>query len=120
MANYTGDSLVDGDPSRDAGTDWAALAAAIDKETSCVVVQYPDILGRVDGMSALAAACQAAGALLIAVVTEPVALGLIKSPGEMNADIVVGEGQSLGVGLQFGGPYVGLFARSEEHTAELQ
>src|SRR3546814_1850241 len=72
-------------------------------------------------MTKLAEACQAAGALLIAVVTEPVALGLIKSPGEMGADIVVGEGQSLGVGLQFGGPYVGLFAcRSEEHTSELQ
>ncbi len=110
MANYTGDVLVDGDPSLEAGTDWAALAAAVDKETSCVVVQYPDILGRIDDMRALAAACQAAGALLVAVVTEPVALGLIQSPGEMGADIVVGEGQSIGVGLQFGGPYVGLFA----------
>src|SRR3546814_3692586 len=81
-------------------------ALPIYKDTSCVVVQYPDILGRIDDMTKLAEACQAAGALLIAVVTEPVALGLIKSPGEMGADIVVGEGQSLGVGLQFGGPYV--------------
>src|SRR3546814_18894400 len=70
-------------------------------------------------MSALAAACQAAGALLIAVVTEPVALGLIKSPGEMNADIVVGEGQSLGVGLQFGGPYVGLFACKTTYVRQM-
>src|SRR3546814_21063546 len=60
MAKYTGDSLVDGDPSLEAGTDWAALAAAVDKETSCVVVQYPDILGRIDDMRAPAAACQAA------------------------------------------------------------
>jgi glycine dehydrogenase subunit 1 len=59
------------------------------------------------------------GALLIAVVTEPVALGLIKSPGEMGADIVVGEGQSLGVGLQFGGPYVGLFACREKHVRQM-
>src|SRR3546814_6795813 len=65
-------------------------------------------------------------ARLIAVVTEPAALGALKSPGEMDADIVVGEGQSIGVGLQFGGPYVGLFGckqkyvRSEEHTSELQ
>lgn len=119
MAKYTGDLLVDGDPSLEAGTDWAALASAIDKDTSCVVVQYPDILGRIDDMAALAAACQAAGALLIAVVTEPVALGLIKAPGEMGADIVVGEGQSIGVGLQFGGPYVGLFACKTKYVRQM-
>ena len=119
MAKYTGDVLVDGDPSLEAGTDWAALADSIDKETSCVVVQYPDILGRIDDMTKLAEACQAAGALLIAVVTEPVALGLIKSPGEMGADIVVGEGQSLGVGLQFGGPYVGLFACKTKYVRQM-
>jgi glycine dehydrogenase subunit 1 len=56
---------------------------------------------------------------LIAVVTEPIALGLIKSPGEMGADIVVGEGQSIGVGLQFGGPYVGLFACREKHVRQM-
>ncbi|WP_447952615.1 aminomethyl-transferring glycine dehydrogenase subunit GcvPA [Sphingopyxis chilensis] len=119
MAKYTGDVLVDGDPSLEAGTDWAALADSIDKETSCVVVQYPDILGRIDDMTKLAEASQAAGALLIAVVTEPVALGLIKSPGEMGADIVVGEGQSLGVGLQFGGPYVGLFACKTKYVRQM-
>lgn len=119
MAKYTGDVLVDGDPSLEAGTDWAALAGSIDKDTSCVVVQYPDILGRIDDMTKLAEACQAAGALLIAVVTEPVALGLIKSPGEMGADIVVGEGQSLGVGLQFGGPYVGLFACKTKYVRQM-
>ncbi|WP_432767819.1 MAG: aminomethyl-transferring glycine dehydrogenase subunit GcvPA [Sphingopyxis sp.] len=119
MAKYTGDVLVDGDPALAAGTDWAALTDAIDKDTSCVVVQYPDILGRIDDMTALAAACQAAGSLLIAVVTEPVALGLIKSPGEMGADIVVGEGQSVGVGLQFGGPYVGLFACKAKYVRQM-
>ena len=119
MAKYTGDALVDGDPSLEAGTDWAALAAAIDKDTSCVVVQYPDILGRIDDMTALAAACQAAGALLIAVVTEPVALGAIKAPGEMGADIVVGEGQSIGVGLQFGGPYLGLFGCKSKYVRQM-
>jgi glycine dehydrogenase subunit 1 len=119
MAKYTGDVLVDGDPSLEAGTGWTTLASAIDRETSCVVVQYPDILGRIDDMAALAAACQAAGALLIAVVTEPVALGLIKAPGEMGADIVVGEGQSLGVGLQFGGPYVGLFACKAKYVRQM-
>jgi len=119
MAKYTRDSLVDGDPSLEPGTDWRALADAVGKETSCVVVQYPDILGRIDDMTKLGEACQAAGALLIAVVTEPVALGLIKSPGEMGADIVVGEGQSLGVGLQFGGPYVGLFACKSKYVRQM-
>jgi glycine dehydrogenase subunit 1 len=119
MAKYTGDVLVEADPELVPGTDWADLAAAVDKETSCVVVQYPDILGRIDDMAALAAACQASGALLIAAVTEPVALGLIKSPGEMGADIVVGEGQSIGVGLQFGGPYVGLFACKAKYVRQM-
>lgn len=119
MAKYTGDVLVDGDPGLEAATDWAALTQAIDKDTSCVVVQYPDILGRIDDMSALAAACQAAGALLVAVVTEPVALGAIKAPGEMGADIVVGEGQSIGVGLQFGGPYLGLFGCKAKYVRQM-
>lgn len=119
MAHYTGDVVVDGDPELAATSDWAALAASVDKETSCVVVQYPDILGRIDDMAALSAACLENGALLIAVVTEPVALGLIKSPGEMGADIVVGEGQSLGVGLQFGGPYVGLFACKAKYVRQM-
>lgn len=119
MAKYTGDVLVDADPELVPGTDWGSLASAVDRDTSCVVVQYPDILGRIDDMSALAEACQASGALLIAVVTEPVALGLIKSPGEMGADIVVGEGQSLGVGLQFGGPYVGLFACKAKYVRQM-
>ena len=81
-------------PSSSAETDAERLIAAIDGETSAVVVQYPDILGRIADLTPIAEAAHAAGALLIAVVTEPVALGLIKSPGEMGADIVVGEGQS--------------------------
>jgi glycine dehydrogenase subunit 1 len=117
MAKFTGDDLRHQPPGLDAGTDVDALE--IDGETSCVVVQYPDILGRIADLSALAARCQAAGALLIAVVTEPVALGAIRSPGEMGADIVVGEGQSIGVGLQFGGPYVGLFATREKYVRQM-
>ena len=117
MARFTGDDLVHQTPSLGAAGDVDALA--VDGETSCVVVQYPDILGRIADLSALAAKCQAAGALLIAVVTEPVALGAIKSPGEMGADIVVGEGQSIGVGLNFGGPYVGLFATREKYVRQM-
>jgi glycine dehydrogenase subunit 1 len=119
MARFTGDTLETSVPTLAAEADLEALAAAVDAETSAVVVQYPDILGRVADLSALAEAVQAKGALLIAVVTEPVALGLLKSPGEMGADIVVGEGQSIGVGLNFGGPYVGLFACREKHIRQM-
>jgi glycine dehydrogenase subunit 1 len=119
MAHFTGDVLDTKLPTLDADIGFDALAECIDAETSCVVVQYPDILGRIGDMSALAERCHAAGALLIAVVTEPVALGAIKSPGEMGADIVVGEGQSIGVGLQFGGPYVGLFACKEKFVRQM-
>jgi len=119
MARFTGDTLVTGTPELAADTDLEQLVAGIDGETSAVVVQYPDILGRIADLAPLADAAHAKGALLIAVVTEPVALGAIRSPGEMGADIVVGEGQSLGVGLQFGGPYVGLFACREKHIRQM-
>ena len=119
MAKYTGDLVESALPTLSAETDFADLIARIDDDTSCVVVQYPDILGRVADLSELAAACQAKKALLVAVVTEPVALGALKSPGEMGADIVVGEGQSIGVGLQFGGPYVGLFGCKEKYVRQM-
>lgn len=119
MAKYTGDVVETALPALTAETDFAALIARIDDDTSCVVVQYPDILGRIADLSELAAACQAKKALLVAVVTEPVALGALKSPGEMGADIVVGEGQSIGVGLQFGGPYVGLFGCKEKYVRQM-
>ena len=95
------------------------LIARIDKETSCVVVQNPSFFGHVRDFTKLAQACHAAGALLIVVVTEVVSLGLIKPPGEMGADIVVCEGQSIGNGLGFGGPYVGLFATREKYMRQM-
>jgi glycine dehydrogenase subunit 1 len=119
MARFTGDVLDTATPELSADTDSARLIAAIDRETSCVVVQYPDILGRIEDLTAIAATAHEHGALLIAVITEPVAFGAIKPPGEMGADIVVGEGQSIGVGLQFGGPYVGLFACKEKFVRQM-
>ena len=95
------------------------LIAKVDKETSCVVVQNPSFFGHVRDFTKLAAACHAAGALLIVVVTEVVSLGLIKPPGEMGADIVVCEGQSIGNGLGFGGPYVGLFATRDKYVRQM-
>ncbi|WFL76180.1 aminomethyl-transferring glycine dehydrogenase subunit GcvPA [Altererythrobacter arenosus] len=120
MAKFTGDTIADSLPSMEATPDNAGLIARIDDETACVVVQYPDILGRIPDLAEIAEAAHAKGALLIAVNTEPVALGAIKSPGELGADIVVGEGQSIGVGLQFGGPYLGLFAvRDPKHVRQM-
>ncbi|WP_109357558.1 aminomethyl-transferring glycine dehydrogenase subunit GcvPA [Sphingorhabdus sp. EL138] len=119
MARFTKDQLVSEAPTLDAATDGVDLLDQIDDDTSCVVVQYPDILGRISDMSALAEKVHSHKALLIAVVTEPVALGAIKAPGQMDADIVVGEGQSLGVGLQFGGPYVGLFGCKQKYVRQM-
>jgi glycine dehydrogenase subunit 1 len=119
LARFTGDQVSYAPPRLSADVDFDALIAAIDEDTSCVVVQYPDILGRIADLAPLAEAAQAKGALLVAVVTEPVALGACRSPGEMGADIVVGEGQSIGVGLQFGGPYLGLFATREKFVRQM-
>ena len=119
MARFTKDDLSYQAPSLEAATDGQNILDQIDDETSCVVVQYPDILGRIGDLSAIAEKAHQHKALLIAVVTEPVALGAIKSPGEMDADIVVGEGQSLGVGLQFGGPYVGLFGCKQKYVRQM-
>src|SRR5580658_5229883 len=95
------------------------LAAAIDDETSCVIVQAPDFFGNPRDLTPIAAAAHARGALLIAVFTDPVALGALRSPGEMNADIAVGEGQGLGNALNFGGPYVGLFATLAKNVRQM-
>ena len=117
MAKFTEDEIAHAKPAMQAAPDTDGLIARIDDDTASVVVQYPDILGRVTDLQPIADAAHAKGALLIVVNTEPVALGALKSPGEMGADIVVGEGQSIGVGLQFGGPYLGLFAvRDPKHV----
>lgn len=120
MAKFTEDEIAGASPAMQTQPDNTGLMARIDENTSCVVVQYPDILGRLPNLTEIAEAAHAKGALLIVVNTEPVALGAIKSPGEMGADIVVGEGQSIGVGLQFGGPYLGLFAvRDKKHVRQM-
>jgi glycine dehydrogenase subunit 1 len=95
------------------------IAAAIDDQTSCVVVQSPDFFGNPRDLAPIKAAARAKGALLVAVFTEAVSLGLLRSPGEMGADIVVGEGQSIGNALNFGGPYVGLFATLFKHVRQM-
>ena len=95
------------------------IAAMIDSETACVVVQSPDVFGLIRDLKPIAEAAHAKGALLIAVVTEVISLGLIEPPGHQGADIVACEGQSIGVGLNFGGPYVGLFATREKFLRQM-
>ena len=97
----------------------AAVVGAIDADTACVVVQTPNVFGVVTDVTAIAQAAHAAGALMIVVTTEAVAFGLLKSPAEMGADIAVAEGQSIGNALNFGGPYVGLFACTEALTRQM-
>ena len=97
----------------------AAVVDAITPDTACVVVQTPNVFGVVTDVTKIAEAAHAAGALLIVVTTEAVSYGLLKSPGEMGADIAVAEGQSIGVPLGFGGPYVGLFACREKFVRQM-
>jgi glycine dehydrogenase subunit 1 len=95
------------------------IIALMDDETACVVVQSPDVFGLIRDLRPIAEAAHARGALLIAVVTEAVSLGLLEPPGAQGADIVAAEGQSIGNGLNFGGPYVGLFATREKFLRQM-
>jgi len=95
------------------------LLGEIDGDTSCVVVQTPDVYGHLHDLAPLADRAHRMGALLIAVVTEIVSLGLIAPPGEAGADIVAAEGQSLGNALSFGGPYVGLLATRQKFVRQM-
>src|SRR4051794_22359922 len=95
------------------------LLAQNDDATSCVVVQTPDVFGNLRDLRPIAEKAHRHGALLIAVFTEAVSLGLVTAPGAMGADIVVGEGQSIGNSLNFGGPYVGLFATRSKFVRQM-
>ncbi|HEY8162082.1 MAG: aminomethyl-transferring glycine dehydrogenase subunit GcvPA [Methylocystis sp.] len=95
------------------------LIEKIDDTLSCVVVQTPDFFGNLRDLTQIAEACRRHGALLVAVFTEAASLGLLTPPGAMGADIVVGEGQSIGNALNFGGPYVGLFATRLDHVRQM-
>jgi glycine dehydrogenase subunit 1 len=116
VSRMAGNEVVCRPPAPDGRED---LASAIDDTVSCVIVQTPDFYGHLHDLSALADRAHAAGALLIAVFTEVVALGAIEPPGGMGADIVVGEGQSIGNALSFGGPYVGLFATRQKYLRQM-
>ncbi len=104
-------------PPDPAGTE--AIIDAIDDETSCVVVQSPTVYGQLIDLEPIAEKAHAHGALLVAVFTEVISLGMLEPPGAKGADIVVGEGQSIGNPLTFGGPYVGLFATRQKYLRQM-
>jgi glycine dehydrogenase subunit 1 len=116
LSRMAGDEVVALAPDV-AGTE--DLLAAIDDGTSCVVVQSPDLFGNLRDLNPIAEKAHQHGALLVAVFTEAMSLGLVTPPGRMGADIVVGEGQSIGNALSFGGPYVGLFATRHKYVRQM-
>jgi glycine dehydrogenase subunit 1 len=99
-------------------TDTEALAAAVDEDTSAVFLQQPNFLGTVEDLGALAEAAKRTGALLVCAV-DPLTLGVLRPPGELGVDVAVGEGQSLGGRLDFGGPSFGFFAASERYIRRM-
>ena len=94
------------------------LLPYLGEDVACVVVQYPNFFGCLDDLDTLAAAAHRVGALLV-VAVNPLALGLLTPPGELGADVVVGEGQPLGIPPSFGGPYLGLFATRETYIRHI-
>ena len=120
LRSYTrnlGIELVES-PSHGGLADRDALAGHLKDDTAALIVQNPNFFGCVDDFGDLAAMAHQAGALLVASVY-PISLGLLKTPGAMGADIVTGEGQSLGLGLNFGGPYLGFMAARKEHIRKM-
>jgi glycine dehydrogenase subunit 1 len=107
---------VIGDDSLDTST--TKLAEMLDMETALVAVQYPDFLGRIEDFSSLGEVASEKGALFC-VVVNPLALGLLKPPSEFGADIVVGDGQPLGIPLSYGGPYVGIFTTLQKYVRKM-
>lgn len=110
--------LVGDQAGADLDADPNTLIPLIDIDTALVIVQYPDFFGRIYDYTKLAEVVHSTGALL-AISVNPIALGLLKTPGEMNADIVTGEGQPLGIPLSYGGPYLGLFATRKEYVRKM-
>ena len=116
LSEMSGDAVVAMEPDVTGTED---ILSQIDNSVSCVVVQSPDVFGNLRDLKPIAEKAHQHGALLIAVFTEAVSLGLVASPGSQGADIAVGEGQSIGNALNFGGPYVGLFATQSKFIRQM-
>ena len=102
----------------DPAADLDDVIAQLDNQTALLILQYPNFLGELEDMRGLQNAVHDVGALLC-VVANPIALGMLKPPGEYGADIVVGEGQPLGISMSYGGPYLGFFATREKYVRKL-
>ncbi|HVN56496.1 MAG TPA: aminomethyl-transferring glycine dehydrogenase subunit GcvPA [Anaerolineaceae bacterium] len=113
LHGYEGLQIVGDEPIADLDAGPEALLPLIDANTALVIVQYPDFFGRIYDFTALIERAHSAGAL-VAVAANPIALGMLRTPGEIGADIVVGEGQPLGIPLCYGGPYLGFFATRKD------
>ncbi len=98
--------------------DVTSLVALLDRNTALLAIQTPNFFGQLEALEGLAEAAHRAGALLC-VVTNPISLGLLAPPGDFGADIVVGEGQPLGIPLAYGGPYLGFFATRQDHVRKM-
>jgi len=109
---------IAGETGADVKSDAEALLSQIDDNTCLLVVQYPDFFGRVYDYTKLIDGAHANGAL-VCVVANPTALAMFKSPGEMGADIVVGDGQPLGIPMWFGGPSVGFFTTRKNYVHKM-
>ena len=98
----------------DGRVDSSALAELLNDGVACFVVGYPNVFGVIEDIASISVLAQQHGALMVTATAESLALGLLKSPGELGADIAVAEGQSLGIPVSYGGPGVGLFACREK------
>lgn len=118
MGGYAGVEFSGEDQSIPALNALAKLGELVDENTALVIIQYPDFFGQIEDLTNFIASVHAKGAL-VCVAVNPTTLGLLKTPGEFGADIVVGEGQPLGIPLSFGGPYLGLFATRKEFVRKI-
>jgi glycine dehydrogenase subunit 1 len=104
---------------KDGALDWGAFEKALDKEASSVVIQQPNFFGCLEDVERIARLAHAHDVLLIVAVAEPLSLALLQPPGALGADLVVGEGQSFGNPVSFGGPYIGFFASKENYLRSM-
>ncbi|HKO62112.1 MAG TPA: aminomethyl-transferring glycine dehydrogenase subunit GcvPA, partial [Pyrinomonadaceae bacterium] len=116
---HAGIELVHADADPETGQAPANVADLLNDKTAALVVQSPNFFGCIEDVATLAQKAHAVGALMVVAVTEAISLGLLKSPGACGADIVVAEGQSFGVPVSFGGPYVGLFATLDKYARQI-
>jgi glycine dehydrogenase subunit 1 len=116
---HAGIELVHADADPETGQAPANIAELLNDKTAALVVQSPNFFGCIEDVAALAEKAHAVGALMVVAVTEAISFGLLKSPGACGADIVVAEGQSFGVPVSFGGPYVGLFATLDKYARQI-